>query len=86
MTTLHHLGGGQCKTSGGNGGGAACVFPFKSGKVMYSHCTKKGHNRPWCATTRKANKHYKRWGNCLKGCHSTGNAKPFHKNLYHHGK
>ena len=39
------------RTTGGNSGGAHCVFPFAYQGVTYSKCTDVNHDKPWCATT-----------------------------------
>jgi len=52
----------EAPTSGGDGGGAPCVFPFivkwksdgsdggTGGTESYSTCTSQGDDQPWCAT------------------------------------
>ena len=40
-----------------------CRFPFIYKGRRYNRCTKKNHNRPWCAMTSNYDRD-KKWGNC----------------------
>eukprot|EP00795_Rhopilema_esculentum_P012712 gene12712-3431_t len=50
-------------TTGGNAGGAACVFPFLYNGVNRTSCTRAGSLRYWCATTNNYPSDQK-WGYC----------------------
>ena len=51
-------------TSGGNGNGAMCVFPFTYQSVAYYQCITTGNNgQLWCATTPNYDIDGL-WGNC----------------------
>ena len=50
------------RTTGGNGGGACCHFPFTYRGKTYTSCTSEDHDQPWCATNTDSSK----WGNCGK--------------------
>eukprot|EP00794_Sanderia_malayensis_P017044 gene17044-18759_t len=50
-------------TTGGNANGAPCVFPFVYRGRNYTSCTRAGHTRQWCATTKNYPADGK-WGNC----------------------
>ena len=49
------------KTTGGNGGGACCNFPFVYKEITYHDCIKMGPNKSWCGTTIDVS----RWGECV---------------------
>ena len=53
-------------TYGGNADGATCVFPFHYNGTWHAECTKRNHDRLWCATTANYDIHHK-WGNCVVG-------------------
>ena len=54
----------MCKTTGGTGHGAACVFPFTFGGKTYTTCTTVGNGHtPWCATSTAGGENGP-WGNC----------------------
>ena len=40
-----------------------CIFPFIYKGRRYNRCTRKNHNRPWCAITPNYDRDRK-WGNC----------------------
>ena len=51
-------------TSGGNGNGAMCIFPFTYQSVAYYQCITNGNNgQLWCATTPNYDIDGL-WGNC----------------------
>ncbi|KAI0208449.1 hypothetical protein LSAT2_006876 [Lamellibrachia satsuma] len=58
------------RTTGGNSGGAMCVFPFIYHTRQYSDCTKINNKVPWCATKPNYDEK-KKWGNCAdsSGCY-----------------
>jgi len=69
----------EAPTSGGDGGGAPCVFPFivewKSamGTTTYSSCTSDGDDQPWCATEYQVGTTVMgKWGYC--NCNQAGTA------------
>ncbi|XP_065838285.1 uncharacterized protein [Oscarella lobularis] len=43
--------------------GKPCV-PFKYKSSLYNGCTRKGHDREWCATSVKKDLSYSEWDNC----------------------
>ena len=51
------------KTTGGNGNGACCHFPFVYNGKTYSTCIQNNHPQLWCSTTGDSSK----WGNCVFG-------------------
>jgi len=47
------------QTCGGTAGArATCTFPFEYRQDVYTSCTKRDHDRPWCYTGKG------KWGNC----------------------
>lgn len=51
-------------TTGGNGNGAPCVFPYLyRGDLYYSCITANNNGIPWCATLYDYDT-YRIWGNC----------------------
>lgn len=55
------------RTSGGNAGGANCVFPFIYGNNSYDTCTMLAANQLWCSTTSNYNTN-PIWGYCNGKC------------------
>merc|ERR1711971_349435 len=45
-----------------------CQFPFIYKNVTYNSCTKKDHDKFWCATTVDATNHKTSWGYCSDPC------------------
>ncbi|KAI0239697.1 hypothetical protein LSAT2_009557 [Lamellibrachia satsuma] len=50
-------------STGGNGNGAPCVFPFIYRASEHNDCTRAGLKKLWCATTANYDKDMK-WGYC----------------------
>ena len=62
----HTLSISATATTGGNAGGASCVFPFTYNGVSYTTCIiAYNGNTSWCATTNNYPSD-QRWGNCRK--------------------
>ena len=57
---------GDCvRTTGGNGGGACCYFPFTYKGKTYTSCTAENHSdQLWCVTD---GDDPTKWGNCVTG-------------------
>ena len=45
-----------------------CKFPFIHNNITYKSCTKREHDKFWCATTVNATDHKTSWGNCNDLC------------------
>ncbi|XP_065841250.1 uncharacterized protein [Oscarella lobularis] len=52
------------QTCGGNGGGSACVFPFKYKGFTFINCTAYEKNATWCATETDSKRDVTKWGYC----------------------
>ena len=50
-------------TTGGNGGGWPCHFPFQYMNNIYYTCSELDHTGPWCAVTEDY-ENDELWGNC----------------------
>ncbi|XP_023932371.1 uncharacterized protein LOC106151767 isoform X2 [Lingula anatina] len=61
---LKRNGGSVAKTTGGNSNGAPCVLPFNFKGTVYTICTSRAHDKPWCATTSNYETDRK-WGVCV---------------------
>ncbi|XP_020631488.1 uncharacterized protein LOC110068453 [Orbicella faveolata] len=55
---------GSCGRRATNG--YCCRFPFIYKGRRYNSCTRRNHNRPWCALTPNYDRD-KKWGNCVGG-------------------
>ena len=55
------------KTTGGNAGGATCVFPFKYKNALHYQCSYENHpgfdNKKWCCTNADCDATFA-WGDC----------------------
>ena len=56
-----------CMSSGGNGDGGACVFPWREQgypDTFYGCANPDGHHTDWCAVTLDSSGFAVKWGNC----------------------
>ena len=59
------------RTTGGNGRGSRCIFPFRYINQLYTSCiTVNNDNKPWCAVTNDYDRDFL-WGNCICGSDNT---------------